>query len=153
MAATNGKGVDVVLNSLSGPLLKATWDCVARFGRLVDNTKVDIEANRGLETAPFGRCAVYTSFDLLQLTEYRGNLTHEALVECVRIVRERQAAPVHPITPLSITDMATAMRQMQGGAHMGKVGAGTESWRQSHGKYPLSCYLECEVERLTKCSL
>jgi NADPH:quinone reductase-like Zn-dependent oxidoreductase/SAM-dependent methyltransferase len=121
MAETNGKGVDVVLNSLSGPLLKATWDCVARFGRLVDITKVDIEANRDLQTAPFGRCAVYTSFDLLQLTEYRGRLTHEALVECVRIVRERHGAPVHPITPFSITDMATAMRQMQGGAHMGKL--------------------------------
>ena len=121
MAATNGKGVDVVLNSLSGPLLKATWDCVARFGRLVDITKVDIEANRGLETAPFGRCAVYTSFDLLQQTEYRGSLTHEALVECIRIIRERQAPPVHPITSFSITDMATAMRQMQGGAHMGKL--------------------------------
>lgn len=121
MAATNGKGVDVVLNSLSGPLLKATWDCVARFGRLVDITKVDIEANRCLETAPFGRCAVYTSFDLLQLTEYRGSLTHEALVESVRLVRERDADPVHPVTRFSITDMATAMRQMQGGAHMGKL--------------------------------
>jgi acyl transferase domain-containing protein/NADPH:quinone reductase-like Zn-dependent oxidoreductase len=121
MAATNGEGVDVVLNSLSGPLLKATWDCVARFGRLVDITKVDIEANRHLHTAPFGRCAVYTSFDLMQLTEYRGHQTHEALVECVRIVRERHDAPVYPITSFSISDMATAMRQMQAGAHMGKL--------------------------------
>ncbi|KAF7532113.1 hypothetical protein G7054_g8247 [Neopestalotiopsis clavispora] len=121
MAATGGKGVDVVLNSLSGALLKATWDCVARFGRLVDITKVDIEANRGLETAPFGRCAVYTSFDLLQLTEYRGTQTHEALTESIRIIRSRQTPPIHPITPFSITDMATAMRQMQGGAHMGKL--------------------------------
>lgn len=53
MAATSGKGVDVVLNSLSEPLLKATWDCVARFGRLVDITKVGIEANRDLETVPW----------------------------------------------------------------------------------------------------
>jgi NADPH:quinone reductase-like Zn-dependent oxidoreductase/SAM-dependent methyltransferase len=121
MAKTSGNGVDVVLNSLSGPLLKATWDCVARFGRFVDITKMDIEANRHLETAPFGRCAVYTSFDLLQLTEYCGQLTHEALDTCVRIVHDRSAAPVHPITPYSISDMATAMRQMQGGQHMGKL--------------------------------
>ncbi|KAK7959439.1 Compactin diketide synthase [Apiospora aurea] len=121
MAATGGKGVDVVLNSLSGPLLKATWDCMARFGRFVDITKIDIEANRVLETAPFGRCAVYTAFDLLQLTEYCGDLTHEALVESIRIIRERSKPPIHPITPFSITDMAKAMRQMQGGAHMGKL--------------------------------
>lgn len=94
---------------------------MARFGRFVDITKMDIEANRHLETAPFGRCAVYTSFDLLQLTEYCGQLTHEALDTCVRIVHDRSAAPVHPITPYSISDMATAMRQMQGGQHMGKL--------------------------------
>lgn len=40
MAKTGGKGVDVVLNSLSGPLLKASWECMARFGRFVDMTKV-----------------------------------------------------------------------------------------------------------------
>jgi NADPH:quinone reductase-like Zn-dependent oxidoreductase/malonyl CoA-acyl carrier protein transacylase/SAM-dependent methyltransferase len=121
MARTSGNGVDVVLNSLSGPLLKATWDCMARFGRFVDITKMDIEANRHLETAPFARCAVYTSFDLLQLTEYCGRLTHEALVECVRIVHNRGEAPVYPITPYSISEMATAMRQIQGGQHVGKL--------------------------------
>lgn len=121
MAKTEGKGVDVILNSLSGPLLKLTWDCMARFGRFVDMTKVDIEANRWLQTEPFTRCATYSSFDLLQLTEYRGSMTHKALVESLRICQDRGATPVYPITPYSISDMAVAMRQMQGGAHMGKL--------------------------------
>ncbi|KAJ4296095.1 hypothetical protein N0V88_004797 [Collariella sp. IMI 366227] len=121
LAKTGGKGVDVVLNSLSGPLLKATWDCVARFGRFVDITKVDIEANRRLEMAPFGRCATYTSFDLLQQTEYSGHLTYDALLNSIRIIRQRKAPPIHPITSYSISEMATAMRQMQGGQHVGKL--------------------------------
>ncbi|KAI4860430.1 short chain dehydrogenase-domain-containing protein [Hypoxylon rubiginosum] len=61
------------------------------------------------------RCGAFS------VTEYRGALTHEALVESIRIIRERHTPPVHPITTFSITDMATAMRQMQGGAHMGKL--------------------------------
>lgn len=123
MAKTNGKGVDVVLNSLSGPLLKTTWDCIARFGRFIDITKVDIESNRRLETAPFGRCAMYTSFDLLQLTEYCGHLTQDALQKSVSIVLQRGNAspPIFPITPYSISEMAGAMRQMQGGQHVGKL--------------------------------
>lgn len=121
MLKTKGKGVDVILNSLSGSLLKATWDCMARFGRFVDMTKVDIEANRWLETAPFTRCATYASFDLLQLTEYRGDMTQKALVESLRICQERGTSPVYPVTPFSISEMAAAMRQMQGGAHMGKL--------------------------------
>lgn len=121
MEATKGRGVDVILNSLSGPLLRGSWDCMARFGRFVDITKVDAEARRQLEMAPFSRCATFSSFDLLQLTEYRGSLTHGALSESLRIIWARGVAPVHPITPYSISDMAIAMRQMQGGAHIGKL--------------------------------
>jgi len=36
LRATNGKGVDVVLNSLSGELLHASWECVAGYGTLVE---------------------------------------------------------------------------------------------------------------------
>ena len=80
-----------------------------------------MEANRRLEMAPFGRCATYTSFDLLQQTMYRGQLTHAALADSLGIVRGRQGPPIYPITPYGISDMATAMRQMQRGAHMGKI--------------------------------
>lgn len=41
-ARTGGAGVDVVINSLSGPLFKATWNCMARFGRFVEIGKVDM---------------------------------------------------------------------------------------------------------------
>jgi acyl transferase domain-containing protein/NADPH:quinone reductase-like Zn-dependent oxidoreductase len=121
MTKTHGKGVDVILNSLSGPLLKASWDCMARFGRFVDITKVDMEANRWLQTAPFSRCSMYSSFDLLQLTEYRGRLTHAALSESLDVIQRRGTSPVHPVTPYPISEMATAMRQMQGGMHVGKL--------------------------------
>lgn len=121
MAKTAGKGVDVVLNSLSGPLLKASWECMARFGRFVDMTKVDMEAGRRLDTGPFNRCATYMGFDLIQLTEYSGRLTQEALAQSLRICHERAKAAVYPVTPFSISDMAKAMRQMQGGTHIGKL--------------------------------
>jgi len=121
MTMTNGKGVDVVVNSLSGPLLKATWDCIARFGRFVEIGKVDLEAGRHIETTPFARCAMYAGVDILQLGTYRGDLTQEALVESVRICHERHTTPVAPIVSYPITDMEKAMRHMQAGTHMGKL--------------------------------
>ncbi|KAJ9316634.1 hypothetical protein DTO271D3_3141 [Paecilomyces variotii] len=125
MAATNGKGVDVVVNSLSGPMLKATWACIARFGRFIEVGKMDLEAGRHLEMTPFRRCAMYAGVDLLQLHEFNGPLTLEALTESVRICHERQLKtghkPVSPITPFSISDIEKGMRQMQGGTHMGKL--------------------------------
>ncbi|KAK9800099.1 hypothetical protein SCARD494_01892 [Seiridium cardinale] len=120
-SATGGRGVDVVLNSLSGPLLKASWECVARFGRFVDISKVDMEAGRRLDTGPFKKCASYTGFDLIQFTEYNGSLTQDALVQSVQICKENGNTAMYPITPFSISDMAKAMRLMQGGTHMGKL--------------------------------
>ena len=121
MAKTGGKGVDVVLNSLSGPLLKASWEFMARFGRLVDITKVDMEAGRRMHRGRYKRSPTYMGFDLMQLTKYGGRLTQEALAKSLRICHERGKAAVYPVTPYSISDMAKAMHQMQGGTYIGKL--------------------------------
>lgn len=42
MRQTNGKGVDVALNSLSGELLHATWRCIAKWGIMVEIGKRDL---------------------------------------------------------------------------------------------------------------
>ena len=49
MEATNGNGVDVALNPLAGDQLRATWECMAPFGRFVEIGKRDITSNMNLE--------------------------------------------------------------------------------------------------------
>ncbi|CAG2168136.1 unnamed protein product [Oppiella nova] len=41
MDVTNGKGVDIVINSLSGDKLGASIDCLAKNGRIIDVEKYD----------------------------------------------------------------------------------------------------------------
>ena len=55
MRMTNGKGVDVVLNSLAGEALRKTWECTSSYGRFIEVGKKDILANSGLEMGPFLR--------------------------------------------------------------------------------------------------
>ena len=43
MDATNGSGVDLVINSLSGELLSTSWKCVAPDGAMVEIGKRDSE--------------------------------------------------------------------------------------------------------------
>ncbi|KAK0909413.1 DmX-like protein 2, partial [Friedmanniomyces endolithicus] len=50
---TNGKGVDVVLNSLTGEALRQTWHCVAPFGYFIELGQQDILGNTGLDMGPF----------------------------------------------------------------------------------------------------
>ena len=42
MRETNNRGVDLVLNSLSGELLHVTWNCVAPFGKMIEIGKRDL---------------------------------------------------------------------------------------------------------------
>ena len=67
MAATNGKGVDVVLNSLVGDLLHDSWRCCARFGRFVEIGKRDITDAGRLDMQVFKRNATFTAFDVSEL--------------------------------------------------------------------------------------
>jgi NADPH:quinone reductase-like Zn-dependent oxidoreductase len=53
MRETGGQGVDLVLNSLSGELLHASWKCVAPFGKLIELGKRDLAEFGNLEMEPF----------------------------------------------------------------------------------------------------
>lgn len=67
MAATNGKGVDVVLNSLIGDLLHDSWRCCARFGRFVEIGKRDVTDAGRLDMQVFKRNVTFTAFDVSEL--------------------------------------------------------------------------------------
>ncbi|KUI53120.1 Lovastatin diketide synthase LovF [Cytospora mali] len=118
---TGGAGVDVVINSLSGPLLKATWDCMARFGRFVEIGKVDMEAARRLDLTPLTRNAMIVGFDLIQWCMFNGSAVHRALQALMNLWDEKVISAVHPIVTYPIAEMETAMRRMQRGTHVGKM--------------------------------
>ena len=42
MRETQGKGADIVLNSLAGELLQASWQCVAPYGKMIELGKRDM---------------------------------------------------------------------------------------------------------------
>lgn len=64
LTATSGRGVDVVLNSLTGQLLQDSWQACAEFGRFVEVGKRDINENGRLDMQVFGRGATFLAFDL-----------------------------------------------------------------------------------------
>ena len=74
---TGGKGVNVVLNSLSGELLHATWKCVADFGTMVEIGKRDFIGNGALEMNLFENNRTFVGLDLSQICFYRPNAIHE----------------------------------------------------------------------------
>ncbi len=70
-ATTKGRGVDVVLNSLSGLLLHESRNCVAKLGRFIEIDKRDIQLNKNIEMEPLGRAISFSAVDLIHLDNGR----------------------------------------------------------------------------------
>ncbi|KAL4803093.1 hypothetical protein BDV18DRAFT_163154 [Aspergillus unguis] len=119
--ATNGRGVDVVLNSLAGPLLQEGFNIVAPFGYFIEIGKRDLEENNYLELRPFTRHITFSSFDLLALSKHDARVIHSALAEVGRLFEERVISPVYPVTTYPLCDISKALRLLQAGKHTGKV--------------------------------
>ncbi|KNG83443.1 hypothetical protein ANOM_008035 [Aspergillus nomiae NRRL 13137] len=121
MRETDGRGVDLVLNSLSGELLHASWKCVARFGKMVEIGKRDIVGHGSLSLAPMVQNRSLISVDLAEILEYQPQECQRLLEQCIDLVRQGSIQPIRPIRALDATEVKQAFRYMQGGQHMGKI--------------------------------
>lgn len=78
MKETEGQGVDIVLNSLAGDLLHASWKCVAEFGKMIEIGKRDFLEHGTLALEAFGGNRAFFGVDLIRLAEKAGTVTRYA---------------------------------------------------------------------------
>ncbi|BCR93085.1 type I polyketide synthase [Aspergillus luchuensis] len=119
--ATNGHGVDVVLNSLAGEFLRETWDCLAPFGRFIEIGKRDITSNTRLEMGKFEYNCTFSSLDLAHVAERRGKILNRVLTTIMQMFAQGILTPVHPVTTVGIADVESVLRKLQSGKTTGKV--------------------------------
>ncbi|KAL1863752.1 putative secondary metabolism biosynthetic enzyme [Paecilomyces lecythidis] len=76
-SATNGQGVDVVLNSLTDELLQSRFEACAEFGRFIEIGKRDILDHRALDMGTFARNVTFSAFDLSSLFHSKKDEHHQ----------------------------------------------------------------------------
>lgn len=118
---TSGRGVDVVLNSLSGELLRSSWDVIADFGRFVEIGKKDLLQNNYLGLRPFDRNVTFSGVNLPQIFAARPQEVRRHLSDIISLFESGSIAPIRPVTPVPISDLKTALRKLQGGNDIGKL--------------------------------
>ncbi|OBT39594.1 Type I Iterative Polyketide synthase (PKS) [Pseudogymnoascus sp. WSF 3629] len=121
LSASGKRGVDVVLNSLAGPLLQASFDVVAPFGHFVEIGTHDLERNSSLEMRPFALQVSFSSVNLLAMMRHRKRDVHRTLTKIARLATEKVIAPVWPITTYPIAEAAKAFRRLATGESIGKL--------------------------------
>ncbi|OGM48910.1 putative polyketide synthase [Aspergillus bombycis] len=118
---TDGRGVDLVLNSLAGDLLHASWQCVAKFGKMLELGKRDFLGHGLLEMDRFLDNRSFIGIDLLQVLDENIDILHEMIGSVMEYFRQGKAGPISPVTVFEAANVVKAFRYMQSGQHMGKI--------------------------------
>ncbi|MFF7977426.1 SDR family NAD(P)-dependent oxidoreductase [Streptomyces sp. NPDC007905] len=118
--ATGGEGVDVVLNSLAGPAVRAGLETLRPFGRFVELGVRDIMADASLKLAPLRHNITFTTVDLIELQQRRPELFATLLREVMEHIAAGRLKPLL-CTAYPLEAAADAFRLMAGARHIGKM--------------------------------
>ncbi|CAM3378391.1 type I polyketide synthase [Halomonas lysinitropha] len=120
LEATDGRGVDVVLNSLAGEAINQNLRSLRPFGRFLELGKRDFYENTHIGLRPFRNNLSYFGIDSDQLMKERPELTAELFGEMMALFQDGTLTPM-PYTAFSSQQVVEAFRYMQQARQIGKV--------------------------------
>ncbi|KAM7211644.1 hypothetical protein V8F06_012970 [Rhypophila decipiens] len=113
LAATSQRGVDAVINSLTGPLLQKSCCLVAPYGRFVEMGKSDINRGMSLQMDMFAKGASFTPVDLTQLADHRGHVLRRVLDKVLGLLARNAVHHAGPVTSHSMSQITVALQAIQ----------------------------------------
>ncbi|KAI0603270.1 PKSKA1 [Biscogniauxia sp. FL1348] len=120
LAATDGKGVDIVLNSLTGDMLSESFRILADGGIMVEIGKKDILDRNNLAMAPFDRNISFRAVDMSP-ERVSDALASRLMSKLFELIDGHHIKPISPIHQFSWGDIPSAIRFLRTGKHMGKI--------------------------------
>ncbi|CAG9979522.1 unnamed protein product [Clonostachys byssicola] len=134
--ATQGRGVDVVLNSLTGDFLRESWRCIGPFGRFIEIGKLDITGSGRLEMDQFSRNVTFSAFDLSEIyleakksTRFQ-NLWSQLLSDSMSLLRIgslKHFAALRANRVFDISKLPSALRFFSSRSRLGKLAISLEN--------------------------
>lgn len=122
MRMTDYHGVDVVLNSLSGEAMRASWECVAPFGRFIEIGKADIMSNASLPMEMFAKNVSFAAIDLGHIEFDKHGLAQELALSLMKFVAEKNLSSYpKPQVTFSANEAEKAFRYIQSGKNIGRA--------------------------------
>ena len=120
LRVTDGRGVDVVLNSLAGEKIGAGLRALARGGAFLEVGKRDIWSVERVKAVRAG-CVRYWVFDLGEVALREPGLIQRMLGEIFAGVRAGGSSRPLPLRTYAMREAEQAFRWMAGGRHIGKL--------------------------------
>ncbi|KAI1097720.1 putative polyketide synthase [Jackrogersella minutella] len=125
LGATNNRGVDVILNSLSGELLHTSLKACAPLGRFIEIGKKDILDDGRLDMSIFRRSVSFIACDLLELItsgrQWGLDLWQSLIADTMKLFRSGEIQAITPREVFDVSDITRAFRFFAQPSRMGKV--------------------------------
>jgi NADPH:quinone reductase-like Zn-dependent oxidoreductase/NAD(P)-dependent dehydrogenase (short-subunit alcohol dehydrogenase family)/ubiquinone/menaquinone biosynthesis C-methylase UbiE len=121
LGLTKGRGVDCVLNSLSGEMLSGAFDCLAKLGNFVEIGKMDIYKNSHIEMKNFDKSLTFSCVDLVVLGKEQPDLVYETLSSVSALLEKGVIKAPLPVNTLAIGRIEDAFRLIGTRKHTGKI--------------------------------
>ena len=118
---TAGRGVDVVLNSLAGDALSASWDCLAEFGRFAEIGRKDIDSRGLLSMSPFKGNRSFTGIYLGGVASHHPDMANRILKDILAKYETGEYRSLYPLHTFGLDEIQKAFRFLQSGKSSGKV--------------------------------
>ncbi|KAF2462582.1 uncharacterized protein BDR25DRAFT_363876 [Lindgomyces ingoldianus] len=106
-------GIDVVLNSLPGTLLEASWDCIAPFGRFVEIGLKDAFLGHNLPMDVFLKNVSFSSVDMSLIAKRKGELCKQMLGEVFNLFDQQKLSVGNPLHIYPLGEIEQAFRFLQ----------------------------------------
>ncbi|MDI3287042.1 type I polyketide synthase [Polyangium sp. 15x6] len=117
---TANRGVDLVLNSLTGPAMTASLGVLGPYGRFVEIGKRDIYDDALIGLAPFRQNLSYFAVDLERMQKERPEHLGRLLREVMELLGRGELRPL-PHHTFAAEAAVDAFRHMAQARHIGKV--------------------------------
>ena len=117
---TQGYGVDIVLNSVTGAAQRAGLELLASGGRFVEIGKRDIYGDTRLGLFPFRRNLTFYAVDLALMSLNHPDQFRDLLNTVYQLTADG-VLPTPESTHYPLADAVTAIRMMSGAQHTGKL--------------------------------
>src|SRR6185437_1118148 len=117
---TDGYGVDIVLNSLTGAAQRAGIGLLSFGGRFVEIGKRDIYGDTRLGLFPFRRNLAFYAVDLGLMSVSHPDHIRELVSGVYRMIADA-TLPMPELTRFPLAQAATAIRMMSAAEHTGKL--------------------------------
>lgn len=117
---TNGTGVDVVLNSLTGEAMYKSLELLSAFGRFIEIGKKDIFDNNTIGLEVFKKSLSYFMVDAEKMLFDKPEILGELLQDITTLLEQNKLQPL-PYTAFDINNTTEAFRMLNTSKHIGKI--------------------------------